>query len=197
MGSRYTNKQKKQLFEKIDSLSKTEHGEIYKILKDMSAKSDDHIIKFSKNKNGIFFNLSDVPDELYEELDKFVQYCVNNKKDLDDYDKRINECKINNNFTNIIHLNLDSMPRDDSCQVQSKKTVDWHAVAEPKSVQKVANYIERLMTDNDNVGKKNVNAKFNNAKKRFAKKVTSDKKIDSEGMRDLVSEPYLLTTTTT
>ena len=29
----YTNKQKKQLFEKINTLSKTEHTEIFKILK--------------------------------------------------------------------------------------------------------------------------------------------------------------------
>lgn len=194
MEPRYTNKHKKQLFEKIDSLSKTEHEEIYKILKDFSMKSEESSIKFSKNKNGIFFNLSDIADELYDELDKFVQYCTNNKKDLDDYDKRINECKINNNFTNIIHLNLETMPRDESNFHHVKKNVDWNAVAEPKSVQKVANYIERLMTDNDNVGKKNVNAKFNNAKKKYAKRVACEKKIDSEGIRDLVTESYLIST---
>jgi hypothetical protein len=191
---RYTNKHKKQLFEKIDSLSKTEHEEIYKILKDFSTKSEDSSIKFSKNKNGIFFNLSDIADELYDELDKFVQYCMNNKKDLDDYDKRINECKINNNFTNIIHLNLETLPRDKSNSMNVKKTVDWNSVAEPKSVQKVANYIERLMIDNENVGKKNVNAKFNNAKKKYAKKVASEKKLESEGIRDLMTEAYLITT---
>lgn len=201
----YTNKQKKQLFEKIDSLSKTEHEEIYKIIKQYNSKvkptgenenAEDPIIKFSKNKNGIFFNLSDVADELFDELDKFVTYCMNNKKILDDYDQRIHECKINNNYSNIIHFNLESMPRDTktSSTASGKVATDWNTVADPKSIQKVANYIEKLMVDKENVCKKNVNAKFNNARKRYSKKTVPDKKFDTEGMLDLEPETYVVST---
>ena len=46
--SKFTNKFKKSLFEKINNLSSTEHEEIYKIITSNS-------INISKNKNGVFF----------------------------------------------------------------------------------------------------------------------------------------------
>ena len=191
---KYTNKHKRQLFSKINALSKTEHEEIYKILKKHNTNNPDSLINFSKNKNGIFFNLSDIDDVLFEELDNFVTYCINNKKDLDDYDKKINECKINNNYNNIIHINPENnIAKEESNQ--EKPTEDWNnIIVDPKSVQRVANYVEKLMADRDRIGKKKINAKFNNARKKFAKKVISDKKIDVEGFKDLECEPYLVST---
>lgn len=188
---KYTNKHKKQLFEKINSLSKTEHDEIYKILKNYNIANENETIKFSKNKNGIFFNLSDVPDELYNELDSFVAYCITNKKDLDDYDKKINECKINNNYNNIIHINFDTMPKEH--HEREKQNEDWNnVVTEAKSIQKVAHYVEKLMLDKDKNGKKKLNVKFNNAKKKYSKRVTYDKKFDVDGFKDLEEDSYLL-----
>lgn len=184
--NKYTNKHKKQLFEKINILSKTEHEEIYKIVK----KHDN--ITFSKNKNGIFFNLSDINDEMYEELDNFVTYCINNKKDLDDYDKKINECKINNNYNNIIHINLDTMPQEHAL-IEKMEFEDWNKIiCDSKSILKVSTYVEKLMTDRDKIGKKKINVKFNNAKKKFAKKIYNEKKFDSDGSKDLELESYYL-----
>jgi len=186
----YTNKQKKQLFARINTLSKTEHEEIYKIL---TEHNDGDGISFSKNKNGVFFNLSDVSDELYNKIDSFVQYCINNNKSLDDYDKKINECKINNNYANIIHINFDTMPleeQDDSKNV----TEDWNnVIVDAKSIQRVAAYVERMMADRDKLGKKKVNAKFNNARKKYAKRQVNEKKIDSELQFELSVDPYLIT----
>ena len=99
-----TNKQKKNLFEKINSLSKTEHEEIYKIIQTHNNTVESKIL-FSKNKNGIFFNLSEIDDKLYEQLEHFVNFCIANKKNLDDYDKKINECKLSNNY-NYINNNV-------------------------------------------------------------------------------------------
>jgi hypothetical protein len=131
---------------------------------------------------------------LFEELDNFVTYCINNKKDLDDYDKKINECKINNNYNNIIHINIENSVAKEELN-QEKPTEDWNnIIVDPKSVQRVANYVEKLMADRDRIGKKKINAKFNNARKKFAKKVISDKKIDVEGFKDLECEPYLVST---
>jgi hypothetical protein len=189
---KYTNKHKKFLFEKINSLSKTEHEEIYKILKKHNTNNPDFLINFSRNKNGIFFNLSDINDVLFEELDNFVTYCINNKKDLDDYDKKINECKINNNYNNIIHINLESYPKEEL--YQEKMLEDWNMIiTDPKSVVRVANYVERLMNDRDRIGKKKMNVKFNNARKKFAKRVVNEKKIDADGFKDLEPESYLIT----
>lgn len=183
--NKYTNKNKKQLFEKINTLSKTEHEEIYKIVK----KNND--ITFSKNKNGIFFNLSDINDSMYEDLDNFVTYCINNKKNLDDYDKKINECKINNNYNNIIHINLDTLPQEHAL-IEKMELEDWNKIIlDSKAIQKVSTYVEKLMNDRDKICKKKNNAKFNNAKKKFAKKIYSEKKIDVDVSKDLEIESYL------
>lgn len=188
---KYTNKHKKYLFEKINILSKTEHEEIYKILKKYNNENTANIICFSKNKNGVFFNLSDVNDIMYEELDNFVSYCINNKKNLDDYDKKINECKINNNYNNIIHINFDTFPKEHAIHDKIEQE-DWNnIITDSKSIQKVANYVEKMMVDRDKIGKKKINVKFNNAKKKFSKKIYSDKKFDIEGFKDLDYEPYI------
>lgn len=181
----YTNKQKKQLFEKINTLSKTEHAEIFKILKKFNT-SNDNLLPLTKNKNGLFFNLSIINDELYDDINNFVTYSFNNKKNLDDYDKKINECKINNNFTNIIHINFDKMPK------QEQEQPDWNnVVTEYKSVQKIANYIEKMLIDREKVGKKKMNVKFNNARKKYAKKIINEKKFDYDGFKDLEYEQYI------
>lgn len=103
----YTNKQKKKLFDKITFLSKTEHEEIFKLIKKYNEQNTNQIY-FSKNKNGVFFNLSDINDIVCNEIENFVNYCIENKKILDDYDKKLNECKINNNYNNLIHINFDT-----------------------------------------------------------------------------------------
>ena len=81
----YNNKFRKMLFEKINTMTKTEHEEIFKIIKE---KNKD--IPYSKNKNGIFFNLSSIDDNTIHDINNFVNYCISNKQELDDYDKKIN-----------------------------------------------------------------------------------------------------------
>lgn len=189
---KYTNKHKKTLFEKISALSKTEHEEIYKILKNFNSQveNSENLINFSQNKNGVFFNLSDITDDLYDELDNFVNYCINNKKNLDDYDKKINECKINNNY-NIMHVNFDTMPQEHNEREKELENIN-NVVTDPKSIQKVVNYIEKLLIDKDKVMKKNNNMKFNNAKKYYSKKIIYDKKIENDGFKDLELESYII-----
>jgi len=195
---KYSNKQKKILFEKITSLSKTEHEEIYKILLKFNATDKTNNICFSRNKNGVFFNLSGINDALYEQLDNFVNYCISNQKNLDDYDKKINECKINNNYTNIIHINFETMPKKHvEIEKNASEAEDWNLIlTDAKSIQRVSNYVEKLMLDRDRIGKKKVNIKFNIAKKKFAKKVYTEpnKKFDTDTITTLTPEPYLINT---
>lgn len=195
---KYSNKQKKLLFEKINKLSKTEHEEIYKILVKFNTTDKVNSICFTRNKNGVFFNLSGINDILYEQLDNFVNYCIGNQKNLDDYDKKINECKINNNYTNIIHINFETLPKEhNEIKKMNSETQDWNAIlTDAKSIQRISTYVEKLMTDKDKVGKKKVNIKFNIAKKKFAKKVYSEpnKKFDIDNTTLLTSEPYLIIT---
>lgn len=169
----------KVLFEKINSLSKTEHEEIFKIIKDK--------ISFSKNKNGVFFNLSNLDENIIEEINSFVSYCINNKKDLDDYDKKINECKINNNFNNIMGESDVSCVKAPLIEVE-----DWNAIAtETKSVSKITSFIEKILSDHEKIGKKKINVKFNNAKKRYAKKAAQNLIADDD--TELQHDEYVIT----
>lgn len=183
MEANYNNKFRKVLFEKISAMTRTEHEEIFKIL---GKYQND--LQYSRNKNGIFFNLSSLDDKVVEEINNFVNYCINNKKQLDDYDKKINECKINNNLTHIM-VSLDEVPK----QSMKESVEDWNAIAgDSRSIQKITTFIEKLMCDQDRLGKKKVNQKFSNAKKKYAKKTCIERKFEIEDSVELASEPYVI-----
>lgn len=152
----YTNKFKKELFNKINLLDKIEHEEIYKILTEDSSD-----INLTTNTNGIFFNLSSLNDELITKIDLFVDFCIQNKKSLDDYDKKLIEYK--NNKT--IRINFNDIEKNK----KDKKIEDWNKLLDNTSVQKVNKYIEFVINDNENVYKKKTNNNFNTAKKKYSK----------------------------
>lgn len=183
MEHQYNNKFRKILFEKINGMTRTEHEEIFKIL---SKHEDD--LQYSRNKNGIFFNLSSLDEKIVEEINNFVNYCINNKKQLDDYDKKINECKINNNLNHIM-ISLEDAPK----QSGKEPTEDWNAIAgDSRSIQKITTFIEKLMHDQDRLSKKKGNQKFSNAKKKYAKKTCVERKFEIEDSVELSSEAYEL-----
>lgn len=172
----YTNKQRKALYDKINTLSSTEHEEILKIIKNND-------ITLSRNKNGIFFNLSCLSYDVIKEIDEFVMYCISNKKELDEYDKIINECKINNNISNMVPINtsLDLMGK------KKEPKESWDSVKlDDESMDKFLKFVERVTHDKDKIGKKKINVKYNNAKKRYSKKI-SERKFESD-LNDILQE---------
>lgn len=179
----YNNKFRKVLFEKINTMTRTEHEEIFKIIRE---KNSD--VNYSRNKNGVFLNLSSLTDDTIEHINNFVNYCISNKKELDDYDKKINECKINNNFNNIV-VSLDNVPRQNLIEPLE----DWNSiVTEPKSIQKITTFVEKMINDHDRIGKKKANQKFSNAKKKFSKKVCIERKFETEDSTELYCESYVI-----
>jgi hypothetical protein len=85
-GSSYNNRARKALAEKIKSLGKTEHDELLRILKG-------HLVPYTQNNNGVFINMSAVSDEVLSKMAGFVDFCLSNMQELNDYDKRLNDCK--------------------------------------------------------------------------------------------------------
>jgi hypothetical protein len=168
----YNNKFRKLLFEKIINLSITEHEEIFKMI-----KLND--INFSQNKNGIFFNLSTIDDKVIKEIHNFVGYCITNKTELDKYENKLNECKINNNFENIMPI----LPKQPCLIEYSVKTKDiddnWNILnsIDSKKLAKIAIFVEKMGTDRDKIGKKKLNVKFHNARKKYSKKIFNDKRL--------------------
>ena len=86
--STFTVRDRKLLMHKIQELGPTAHEEIFKILNNAE-------VEHTQNSNGIFVNLSTVPDEVVRSVHTFVTFCIDNKTSLDDYDKWLNECKFN------------------------------------------------------------------------------------------------------
>ena len=153
-----TNKFKKDIYNRILLLNSIEHNEIYKIILD----NEDNIIS-TKNNNGIFLNLSKLKEDTLLKLDNFLSYCINNKKELDIYDKKVNECKYNN----IIHINFD----DKKTYNQPPKD-DWDNLAEKHNInENVSKYIDKVTTDNQFSIKKKINTKFNIYRKKYSKPV--------------------------
>lgn len=169
---------RRKLFENINILSTTEHAEIYKIIQ----KTKPADVLFSKNKNGVFFNLSEIDDDLFKRLDDFVSYCLLNKKTLDDYDQRINECKLNPNlgFPTDLHIKLDDLPKS-----TTGKGENWNEIIrDQKSITHLANYIENISKNLENIIKKNpCNTKFNMAKKKYAKQIFPEKKVEESNLQ--------------
>lgn len=181
-GADYNHKYKRALFDKINSLSFTEHEEILKII-------SKHDIPFSKNKNGVFFNLSTLTDPILKEIDEFVVYCVSNKKELDEYDKKLNECKLNNNFYTMLpqRHNLSDMGK------KKEEAPTWnHVPIDDVQMEKFVKFVDRFHQDRDKVGKKKAHLKYNAAKKRYAKRVVVERKFENDG-GDLLPEAYILT----
>lgn len=188
--TKYTNKYKKQLYEKISNLSSTEHEEIFNII----LRHDS--INYTSNKNGVFFNLSILPLNIIEEIDNFVTFCFSNKKDLDDYDKRLNECKVNANIVNINLGNIVDVPQNGNNTVSvlpinnDKIVCNIDNIVDAKNAQKIVTFVEKLSADK--VTKKKMNVKFHNAKKKYAKKILVDTKFEHDILGDLYPEEYLL-----
>jgi hypothetical protein len=182
---RYTNKFRKQLFEKINSLSSTEHEEIYRIISSRAVNT-------SKNKNGVFFNLSGIDDDIIEKIDTFVNYCISNKHELDEYDKKLNECKLNNKYSDIVYMNIRLEELVDS-EKKVKPKDDWSKVKlESRSIGRFSILVDKMSEDRDKLHIKKLNSKFINAKKKYSKRIMMDKKFDYENIIELTQEPYLL-----
>lgn len=190
---KFTNKYKKQLYEKISNMSSTEHEEIFNII----LRHD--TVNYTSNKNGVFFNLTILPETILEEIDNFVNFCFSNKQDLDDYDKRLNECKVN---TNIVNINLGNIVDVSQKYCNNNKVIsvlpinndkspcNIDAIVDAKHAQKIVTFVEKMYADK--ATKKKMNVKFHNAKKKYSKKVNLDLKFEHDILGDLQLEEYLL-----
>jgi hypothetical protein len=181
MSQVYNNRFRRQLVQQVKCLSETEHEEVFKIM---------HMngIEYTKNKNGFFFNISLVDDSVIKLIHEFVSFSLENKKHLDEYDKKMNECKINNNYTEFMQTS--SVPLENIDHIIDHRKDDWSKLIDPYK-DKLNSMFDSI---NDNIvkaAKRKCNTKFNLAKKKYSKRITSDKKIDIEQESTLTAESYV------
>lgn len=182
---------KKLVIDKISKLGSTEHEEIFKIL-------DRNNIPYTKNSNGVFFNLNTVSEEVINEINTFVSYCQQNQEELDAYDKKINECKINNNLNDVMQIqtahSMNAGLNNDLGEIIGEKVTDVRpkeTLKELINVNTKAKTLVNMLEHNlDKVQKKNHNTKYMNAKKRYSRKMNPEKKSAGEIMNILTKEQY-------
>lgn len=194
----YSNRARKQLMEKIRDLACMEHAEIFKIVRECMPDCT-----FTQNTNGMFFNMSSFTDEVMQRLEAFVNFCCDNKKNLDDYDKRLKESQFS-----VAALApapaLDGLPLQEprvllsDHEQQGADDADgtgaapaltpeqaWKKVVENGGEDAIA--MAKALYNSDRAAKKKVYTKFHASKKRFSKRVAADKRGDSDLMSDLVA----------
>ena len=72
---------------KIEKMSKTEHIEILKIIK------NNPLIKLNENKSGVYINLTFLPESTLEEIKKYLNYIQQQETMLDPIEKENNDFK--------------------------------------------------------------------------------------------------------
>jgi hypothetical protein len=185
------------LMHHVQRLGPTEHREIFNII------SHHDIIRYMQNNNGIFVDLTTIPDDVLLAIHKFVDYCYNNNGHLDEYNNRLVECKINQNYARLPSLADNTLQSSEGSEIPDLPYLDptsedfGRHIKTPSIHQtcqdnlSVANEETILRTAQfgflSSVTKRMTSSKFNQAKKKFAKKKVT--KMELRG--DLVKEDYI------
>lgn len=203
----YHVRDRKHLLDKIQNMDTTEHLEIFKII-----HKKQPTVNYTINNNGLFINMSELDDSVVQELDGFISFCIENKKKLDEYDQRMQECKLTRLYDTLgtnslgpdgnggtdattetnghkenpqytLHALLNSQ---DACERE------WVQMAKQSGEEKTfAHFLDACQSQSERVVKKKTHSKYNLAKKKYARRILSDKKYDGDSVINILSpEPY-------
>lgn len=73
MPSSPTYEDKKKLHENLKHLVKSEYEQIFRILKKYNEP-------YTENSNGIFFDVTNISNDTYEDMQKFLDFCLENRR---------------------------------------------------------------------------------------------------------------------
>ncbi len=83
-----SNYEERKLFlENLKILVKNEYEIVYKILVE-------HKQAFMKNSNGIFFDVMELSDNAFDEINKYMEFCLQNRKEEDDRKKQMDLLRV-------------------------------------------------------------------------------------------------------
>ena len=86
-----SHREQKLLMSRVSELGPTEHEEIFNMLTSEG-------VQYMQNRNGVFVNLSGVAGGVMRRIQSFVTFCIDNKTSLDEYDNHLNEQKFTQTF---------------------------------------------------------------------------------------------------
>lgn len=84
---------RKQLFENLKMLATSEYEEFFRILKRNNEP-------YTENSNGIFFDVINIKNETFAEMEKFMEFCIKVRVDEALRLKEIKELKDNQEIVN-------------------------------------------------------------------------------------------------
>ena len=73
--------ERKVFLEELKTLVKSEQEEMFRIIKAEK-------IEYSENSNGIFFDVSSIPDSIFEKMKQFMEFCRKNRADFADREEK-------------------------------------------------------------------------------------------------------------
>ena len=79
--------ERKRVLGELKNLVRSEQEQIFLILKRFK-------LEFSENSNGVFFDLSRVPKEPFEEIQKFLAFCQTNRNDFEGRDRQMETSRL-------------------------------------------------------------------------------------------------------
>ncbi len=79
--------ERKHVLSEMKKLVKAEQEQIFLILKRYK-------VEFSENSNGVFFDLSRVSKEPFEEIQKFLIFCQTNRNDFEARDREMESSRL-------------------------------------------------------------------------------------------------------
>jgi hypothetical protein len=146
---------RKALKDYIATLGPFEHGEIFRMF-------EHHNVPYTRNKNGIFVNITSLDPTILEELAVFVKFCQKNNEELEDYDKRLNQCKL--------YQNLNCMTKPDGARDDVAADASVLPNMTTSSMMRYMEDLENSM-DNESLRRGSSESKYMAARKRFSKRV--------------------------
>jgi len=79
--------QRKKVLNDLKNLVKSEQEQIFLILRRYK-------LEYSENSNGIFFDLSRVPKEPFDEIQRFLVFCQTNRTEFEARDKQMENSRL-------------------------------------------------------------------------------------------------------
>ena len=81
--------ERKKIFDTIPSLVQTEQEEIFRIIRKLK-------VTYSENSNGIFFDMSCLPDDAFQHVKEYIQFCLTTRNEHENRLKELETIRIQN-----------------------------------------------------------------------------------------------------
>jgi len=81
--------ERKKIFDTIHALVQPEQEEIFRIIRKLK-------VQYSENSNGIFFDLSSLSDDAFQQIKEYIEFCLTTRRDHESRLKDLETIRIQN-----------------------------------------------------------------------------------------------------